>query len=64
MLDIKKIKKIQREKNITNQQLADDAGVTSAMMTYILQGKRRPNIDTVVFMSKTLGCTVDQIVRG
>lgn len=64
MLDLKKIKKFQREKKITSAQLAEEAGVSGAMMTYILQGKRTPKIDTVVLMAHTLGCTVDQIVRG
>ena len=52
-----------REKNITVTELAQKSNTGQATISEILSLKRKkPNIETVKKISKTLGVTIDEIV--
>lgn len=62
-MNIEKIKKIMREKNISATELAQKSKTGQATISEILSSKRKkPNIETVKKISRTLGVTIDEIV--
>ena len=62
MVDGEKIARMMRAQNITSARMAEIVGVTPAMMTYITQGKREPNVKCLVAIANTLGCKVDDLL--
>ncbi|MBR2908061.1 MAG: helix-turn-helix transcriptional regulator [Clostridia bacterium] len=62
MVNGEKIAALMKKKNITCTRMAEIAGVSVAMITFITQGKREPNIKTLALIAKELGCTVDDLL--
>ncbi len=50
----KSIKRIRESKNITQEQLALNAGLNRAYIGYIERGERNPSTDTIVKIAKAL----------
>lgn len=48
------IKKVRESKQITQEQLALDAGLNRAYIGYIERGERNPSTDTIVKVAKAL----------
>lgn len=62
MVDGAKIKRLMESLNITQDEMAEEACVSGAMMSFIIRGVKSPNIETVVRIAKRLGCTVDDLL--
>ena len=63
MVNGEKIHQLMAEKGIQNKKMAEEVGISEAMMTYIIKGLREPNVSTLVRISLVLECTVDELVR-
>lgn len=63
MIDNEKIARLMKEKGIQRQEMADEIGVSGAMMTYIIQGKRKPDVESLVRIAQKLGCAVDELIK-
>ncbi len=56
--------KLLREKNnMTQQQLADSAGVTRPFITDIENDKKTAKVQTLINIANALGCTLDELVK-
>lgn len=56
--------KLLREKNnMTQQQLADSAGVTRPFITDIENDKKMAKVQTLINIANALGCTLDELVK-
>lgn len=62
MLNGERIRALMQSKALTGRELANRVGVSDAMMSYILQGQRDPNVQILVRMSAELECTLDELV--
>lgn len=62
MINCERIKELMGEREIKNKDLAARVGISDAMMSYILDGLREPNVRTLVHIANALECTVDSIV--
>ena len=62
MINFKKIKALMGKKEIKDYELAAKVGVSISMMSYILNGLRTPNVQTLVRIANELGCTVDELL--
>lgn len=62
MVDGAKIKRMMDSMNITQEEMAEEACISGGMMSYIINGKKSPNIETVVIIAKRLGCKVDDLL--
>lgn len=62
MLNGERIRVLMQNKELTGRELASRVGVSDAMMSYILQGQRDPNVQILVRMSAELECTLDELV--
>ncbi len=49
-----KIRKIRKERNISQEELAFKAGLNRAYVGYIERGERKPSIDTLAKLAKSL----------
>jgi len=58
----KKIKHILIDKNISQLELAQAAGVSQAFMSYVLKGLKEPSLKVIKRMADYLGVTVDEIL--
>ncbi|MBO5701349.1 MAG: helix-turn-helix transcriptional regulator [Clostridia bacterium] len=58
----KKIKHKMIDKNITQRELAQKAGVSEVMISRILKGDKKPPFDTVLSIAKCLGVKVDDLL--
>jgi len=54
----KNIARIRKEKGITQEALAYQAGLNRAYIGYIERGERKPTIDTLEKIAKALKCDV------
>ena len=63
MIDSNKVDVLMTSKGISNRQMAEDVGISEAMMHYIRQGKRRPSLETAALIAEQLGVTVDDLLR-
>ena len=64
MVAYEKIVELMKEKGISSKELASTVGISEPMMSYVLRGLREPNVTTLVRISRVLGCTVDNLVKG
>lgn len=64
MINTEKIRELIAERNVTSRELASFAGVSEAMMSYIVQGKREPNVKTLQLMACKLDVTVDELLTS
>jgi transcriptional regulator with XRE-family HTH domain len=62
MLNHAKIKALMSDKLIKDYELAAKIGVSTSMMSYILNGLRTPNVQTLVRIANELDCTVDELI--
>jgi len=51
------------DKNISLKTLADEAGVSQAMMTKIVQGKKNPSVPKLVKIANKLGVSLDDLLK-
>ena len=58
-----KIKTLMNERGISNKEMANTIGVSEAMMTYITQELKDPNVKVLSRIAKKLGCTVDELIN-
>lgn len=64
MINGERIKELMREQGITNKELAEAAGVTEPMISYIIRGLRDTTVGTLVRIANRLGVKVDELVKG
>ena len=64
MVAYEKIVELMKEKGISSKELASTVGISEPMRSYVLRGLREPNVTTLVRISRVLGCTVDNLVKG
>lgn len=62
MVNSEKIRQLMAEKGITGKELAEKAGVTESMMSYIAKGLRSPSVEVLVRIANVLGCKVDELI--
>ena len=62
MINTAIMKSLMRDKGIRDNELAAKIGISTSMMSYILNGLRIPNVQTLVRISHELGCTVDELI--
>ncbi|MGI6622873.1 MAG: helix-turn-helix transcriptional regulator [Clostridiaceae bacterium] len=55
------IKNARMEKKITQEQLAEMVGITSIHLKQLESGRRKPSIDVLYALSRTLNISVDSI---
>ena len=58
------IKKRREQLGRSQTDIAEQAGVTQAMMGYIEQGKRMPSLQTAAWIAEALDCSLDELVNG
>ena len=58
-----KIKSLMNERGISNKEMANTIGVSEAMMTYITQELKDPNVKVLSRIAKKLDCTVDELIN-
>ena len=63
MVNGEKIAALMKKKNITCTRMAEIAGVSVAMITFITQGKREPNVKTLALIASALDCKVDDLLN-
>ncbi len=56
-----KIRKIRKERNMSQEELAFKAGLNRAYVGYIERGERKPSIDTLSKIAKVLKVKVSQL---
>lgn len=55
------IRKVRRQKGITQEQLAETVGVSTTWIGYIETGYRRPNLKMIYKIARALGVKVKDI---
>ncbi|HHW21685.1 MAG TPA: helix-turn-helix transcriptional regulator [Clostridiaceae bacterium] len=55
------IKKARTEKKLTQEQLAEMVGITAVHLKQLESGKRKPSIDVLYSLSRTLNFSVDAV---
>lgn len=63
MVNGAKIKTLMNERGISNREMAQTAGLSEAMMTYVTQELREPNVTALARIAKKLDCTVDELIN-
>ena len=63
MLDGKKIKTALKSAGIDAKTLAEDVGISPAMMCFIINGKRDTTISVAHRIAERLGCTLDELIK-
>lgn len=59
----KRLRKIRREKDITQEQLAETIGVTGEFISNLERGKSAPSFETVEKLAEALGVDVEELFR-
>lgn len=59
----KKIKLLLKEKGISQTELAENVGVSQAMISYIVKGFKVPSVTLLKRISDYLGVTMDELVQ-
>lgn len=59
----KKIKLLLKEKGISQTELAENVGVSQAMISYIVKGIKAPSVTLLKRISDYLGVTMDELVQ-
>ena len=60
----KRLRKIRREKDITQEQLAEAIGVTGEFISNLERGKSAPSFETVEKLSEALGVDVEEFFKA
>ena len=58
------VAQLRKEKQWTQQELADRLGVTGAAVSAYEKGARSPSLDILMRISKVLGVTTDELLAG
>ena len=58
------IRRIRKDKGLTQAYVARQAGITQAMLCWIERGNRNPTLQVGMAIAKVLGCTVDDLLAG
>lgn len=58
----KNLKKIRTKRNLTQGQLADDAGISLNQISRIERGTAKPELETIKKLVKTLKCSSDELI--
>ena len=61
-LQVKRLLKIMKQKDMTQRELARMSGVTEAAMSRYLRGERQPRAEVVANMATALGVTSDYLL--
>ena len=62
-MNIEKLLKLLKERNMTAYRLAKESGVSRGQLSDLINGKKpNPSINTVIKIAKVLGCKVDDII--
>ena len=56
------IYKLRQEKHMTQRQLARKAGISTAMVSFIERGQRRPTLEVALMVAKALGTTLEELI--
>lgn len=62
MINCERIRALMRSRGLTGRELALRVGVSEAMISYILQGLRAPNLQTLIRIATELDCKLDEII--
>lgn len=57
------IQKYRKQKNMTQQQLADAVGVTQGAVNQWEKGATKPKLETLVAMAKLFDCTLEDLIK-
>lgn len=60
----KRVKKLMFEKNINQRKLAKKVNMTDTSISFILSGKRRPSIQTVLKIANALDVDYQYLIEG
>ena len=60
----KRIRRIRKQKLLTQEELAERADVSPVYIRYIETAKRTAKLDTYVRIANALGCTMDDLLQG
>lgn len=60
----KRVAEVRKSKNVTQQQLAHDIGMSVVAIAYIETGKRWARIGTLNKIAKRLGVDISELFRG
>ena len=58
---IEALKKLCQQKNMTPYAVAKEAGISSSTVSYIMNGRTKPQMYTVLLMCNVLGVTISQL---
>lgn len=59
---IEKVKRLMKDKDLTQKELSIKANITEASMSKYLSGERTPRIDAIVNIAKALETTTDYLL--
>ncbi len=57
------IRKIREEKELTQAYVAEQAGISQAMLCQIERGTKNPSLQVSAGISRILGCKVEQLLE-
>lgn len=60
----KRIRRIRKQKLLTQEELAERADVSPVYIRYIEKASRKAKLDTYVRIANALGCTMDVLLQG
>lgn len=60
----KNIRKLRKELDITQQELADKIHVSNSLVSHWEKGDREPNTEDVIALAKFFGCSTDELLNG
>ena len=58
------IRRIRKDKGLTQAYVARQAGITQAMLCWIERGTRNTTLQVGMAIAKVLGCTVEDLLAG
>lgn len=59
-----RIRKLRKAQELSQEQLAERAGIDRSHMGFIEQGRRQPTITTLYKLTKSLGISLEELFRG
>ena len=60
----RRVRKLREEPRLTQESLAEAAGVSVPYVSHIERGIKKPSLGTLLRLSAALGVTVDTLLRG
>jgi transcriptional regulator with XRE-family HTH domain len=59
----KRVAEVRRKHNLTQEDLAEKAGLTQLAVSFIEQGRRWPRLTTILKLAKALNSTVSELFK-